>query len=287
MNKAQLMSNKKKIVRSAPMFIGKFIIICWCLFTITIIGWVFLASFSTTREIFTNNLLKTGLHLDGYRLLLKQYNILRYFFNSLIYTTIACAGLIIVCAPAAYALSKYEFKGKRWITMAYSSALGLPSVMLMAPLFIMFTTIGMGKSIVTLWMIYIGTGIPFTIFYLLGFFSTIPKEIEEAGLIDGCSHIKVFWKIIFPLAQPGIITVTIFNFITYWNEYIWALTLANAPSKKTIAVGLQAIIQGMGNTGNYTGLFAAVVLVFLPTLILFVLLQEKIMGDITSGGVKG
>lgn len=277
----------RRFVSRIPMYIGKLVIVSWVIFTIIVIGWVFLASFSTTKEIFTNKLLASGLHFEGYTLLFKQYNIARYFANSLLYTAVACVGLILVCAPAAYAIAKYNFKGRKLIQGAYASAMGLPGAMLMAPLFMMIVSLNMNNSVVTLWVVYIGTGIPFCMFYLLGFFSTVPTEIQESALVEGCSHIKAFWKVVFPLAQPGIVTVTIFNFIGYWNEYMWALILATKSSKKTLAVGLQAIVQGMGNTGNYTGLFAAVIVVFIPTFLFFILLSEKIIGNITAGSVKG
>ena len=128
---------------------------------------------------------------------------------------------------------------------------------------------------------------PFTFFYLLGFFSTVPNEIQEAALIDGCSHAKAFWKVILPLGKPGIVSVTIFNFVGLWNEYTWALIFANNSRRRTLALGLQAIVDGMRYSGDWGALFAAVVLVFLPTFLMFIFLSEKIMGGITAGAVKG
>jgi N-acetylglucosamine transport system permease protein len=276
-----------RVVDKIPHALGKLFVVIWVIFTIIIIGWVIVASFSTTKQIFTNKLLQTGFFLDGYKQLFEQYHILRYFINSIFYTAVACVGLILLCAPAAHAISNYNFPGKKLLMTAYSSAMGLPSVMLLVPLFMIFAKMQMASSVVSLLIIYIGTGIPFTMFYLMAFFSTIPNQIQEAALIDGCSHIRSFWLVIIPLAQPGLLTVTIFNFITYWNEYMWCLTLVNTEEKKSIAVGLQIIVQAMGNTGNYTGLFAAVVCVFVPTFVLFILLSDYIMGDITSGAVKG
>lgn len=279
--------NSRSLITGISHNIGKIIIIGWVAFTITVIGWVFLASISTTKEIFTNQLLKSGLHWGGYTILFKQYNMGRYFINSLVYTTVTCVGLILVCAPCSYALSNYNFLGKKLITSAFASAMGLPGIMLMAPLFMMVISLNIKNSVFTLWAIYIGTGLPGCMFYLLGFFSTIPKEVQEAALVEGASHTKAFWKVVLPLAQPGIVTVTIFNFMGYWNEYIWALTLASDKDKRTLAVALQSIVQGMGNTGNYPGLFASVIIVFFPTLVMFILLQDKIIGNITAGSVKG
>lgn len=282
-----MVGQNKVSVKRIPTYLGRAFIVLWVVFTIVIITWVLLASFSTTKEIFTGNLLKSGLHFNGYVSVFTKYNIWLNFGNSLMNTVIACAGLVLVCAPAAYALSKFEFKMKKPINIAYAAAMGLPSVMLLAPLFMTIVSIGMNKSIATIWLIYICTGIPSTMFYLLGFFSNIPSSLQESALVEGCTHVKAFWKVVFPLAQPGVLTITIFNFIGYWNEFVWALVFCSAPERKPLAVALQNIVQAMGNLGNYTGIFAAVIIVFVPTFILFIILSDFIMGDITAGAVKG
>ncbi|MDF2845334.1 MAG: sugar transporter permease [Herbinix sp.] len=97
---------------------------------------------------------------------------------------------------------------------------------------------------------------------------------------------KAFWKVVFPLAQPGIITVTIFNFISLWNEYMWALIFASTDDRKTLSLGLQAIVEGMRSTGDWSALFAAIMIIVLPTFVLYILLSEKIMSGITGGAVK-
>jgi N-acetylglucosamine transport system permease protein len=122
---------------------------------------------------------------------------------------------------------------------------------------------------------------------LTAFFSTLPKELEDSALIDGCSLYQAFWRIMLPLAQPGIITVGIFNFMAIWNEYFMALIFANKTELRTLAVGLQFTIQSMRYVGDWAGLFAAVIIVFLPTFILYILLSQKIIAGITGGAIKG
>ncbi|SHO43782.1 carbohydrate ABC transporter permease [Anaerocolumna xylanovorans] len=267
--------------------IGRLNLILWVIFTIVAIGWVFCASFSTSKEIFSDKVLASGFHLNNYVRVMKTYNIAKYFMNSLIYTGFACVGVIVLIAPASYVLANYAFKGRNIIRSAYISTMGIPGIMLMIPLFMIISKLGLNKTPVAIILIYVCTSAPFTIFYLLSFFSTIPKSIQEAALIDGCSHIKAFWRTIFPLAQPGLITVTIFNFISLWNEYMWALVFVNTDRRRTLSLGLQAIVDGMKNSGDWAGLFAAVVIVFVPTFILYILLSEKIMSGITGGAVKG
>ncbi len=267
--------------------VGRTVIILWVVFIFVAIGWVFGASLSTTKEIFSDSVLRSGLHFSNYIRVFETYNVFKYFINSVIYTTIACAGVIVLVAPASYVLANYSFPGKHIVRSAYVSTMGIPGIMLMIPLFMIISKLGLNKTPMALVLIYICTSAPFTVFYLFGFFSSLPKSIQEAGLIDGCSHIKAFWKVVFPLAQPGIITVTIFNFISLWNEYMWALIFANTDNRRTLSLGLQAIVDGMRYSGDWSGLFAAVVIVFVPTFLIYIFLSEKIMSGITGGAVKG
>jgi N-acetylglucosamine transport system permease protein len=166
--------------------------------------------------------------------------------------------------------------------------MGIPGVMLMVPLYMMSVKLHLGRdNPLVLILIYVFTGIPFTMFYLTGFFSSLPKELNESGMVDGCTHISAFWRIMFPLASPGVVSVTIFNFIGYWNEYMWALIFVNTTKRRTLALGLQAIVESMRYKGDWASLFAAIVIIFVPTFILFILLSEKIISGITAGAVKG
>ncbi|MEG2852313.1 MAG: carbohydrate ABC transporter permease, partial [Hydrogenoanaerobacterium sp.] len=135
--------------------------------------------------------------------------------------------------------------------------------------------------------LYICMNVPFTIFFLVTFFKNLSVSFEEAAAIDGCSPMKTFWVIMLPLVQPGIITVTIFNFITIWNEYFMALIFANNSKLRPVAVGLYSMIQSMKYTGDWAGMFASVVIVFLPTFILYIFLSEKIIAGVTGGAIKG
>jgi N-acetylglucosamine transport system permease protein len=267
--------------------IGRAIIVLWVAFILVAIGWVIGASLSTTKEIFSDRVLNSGLHFNNYARVFRTYNVFKYFFNSMLYTSLACIGVMVLVAPASYVLANYSFPGKKIIRGAYVTTMGIPGIMLMIPLFMVISKLGLNKTPFALVIIYTCISVPFTVFYLFGFFSSLPKSIQEAGLIDGCSHIKAFWKVVFPLAQPGIITVTIFNFICLWNEYIWALIFANTDNRRTLSLGLQAIVDGMRYSGDWSGLFASVVIVFVPTFIIYIFLSEKIMTGITGGAVKG
>lgn len=162
--------------------------------------------------------------------------------------------------------------------------------MIVLPLFCLVANMGVLNSVfaskITLIFLYIGINIPYTTIFLLTFFANLSRTYEEAAAIDGCPPTKTFWKIMFPMAQSGLVTVTIFNFINIWNEYFLSLIFANSDALRPVAVGLYGMLQSMQYTGNWAGMFAAVVIVFLPTFVLYLFLSEKIIGGVT-GGIKG
>lgn len=258
----------------------------WTLFLLVALGWIVGASLSTTREIFTNDLLASGLHPENYVKALTTLHMARYLLNTLIYVTLAIILITVIAAPAAYVLSRYAFHGRGLLNMLVVAAQGIPAVMLSIPLFIVMIRVGLLGTTSGLVLIYVGTSLPFNIFFLSGFFSSLPVALKESALLDGCSEAQAFWRIMFPLAQPGLITVTIFNFVALWNEYFWALIFVNTPARRTLALGLEAVIQSMRYSGDWAGLFASIVIVLLPTVLLYVFLSEKIVGGITSGAIK-
>lgn len=278
---------KSDLNKDMPLIPAYVLLVIWLVFSIITIGWIFSASFSTTREIFTNTLFKSGFHLENYWKALVNQNVARYFLNSAIYTCTASVGIILVSAPAAYVLGRIEFRGRKLLINMFLITMSIPAVMIIIPIFAVMTSLKLIGSMFTLIILYIVSNVPFTVYFLTSFFSTLPKELEESALIDGCSPYKAFWKIILPLAQPGIITVGIFNFMSIWNEYFMALIFANKEQMRTLGVGLQSIVQSMRYVGDWAGLFAAVVIVFLPTFILYIILSEKIIAGITGGAVKG
>jgi N-acetylglucosamine transport system permease protein len=258
----------------------------WALFAFYAVGWIILASVSTTREIFTNHLLGSGPQWQNYIKAFTTHNLGLYFINSTYYVVTALILIILISAPAAYVLSRFEFVGRRLIQSMFISAIGIPGMMLFIPLFVMFLRLKLTGTTFGLILVYVGSSIPFTVYFLTGFFATLPKELEEAARIDGCSDMGAFWRVMLPLAQPGLVTITIFNFIGLWNDYFWALVFASSAERRTLALGLQFLVQSMRYTGDWAGMFASVVIVFLPTFILYLFLSEKIIAGITAGAVK-
>ena len=283
--------------KEAKLLPGYVIIILWVIFTFVLLGWVFAASFSTTQDIFAGNAVSSffknfpgGLHIENYVKAWTNSNVSEFFMNSLEYSIIACVALIFICAPAAYVLARFTFIGNKLIQTSFVSAMGLPVIMIILPLFGLISASGMLNDIISnkiiLVLLYIGINVPYTTIFLLTFFANISRTYEEAAAIDGCPPMKTFWKIMFPMAQSGLVTVSIFNFINIWNEYFISLLIASRNETKPVAVGLYGMINSMKYTGDWAGMFAAVVIVFLPTFLLYIFLSEKIIGGVT-GGIKG
>jgi len=258
----------------------------WTLFIVYAIGWIVLSSFSTTREIFTNNLLASGIHLENYVTALTTHKLGLYFINSVIYVGVASVLIVFISAPAAYALTQFDFRWRGWLQNMFISGMGIPGLMLIIPLFMLFLRLNLVGTTTGLITIYVGTSIPFSVFLLTGFFSSLPSELRDAAKIDGCSENQAFWKVMFPIAQPGIITLVIFNFIGLWNDYFWALIFVNTDERRTLMLGVEAIMRAMRYTGNWAGMFAGIIILFVPTFILFILLSETIISGITAGAIK-
>lgn len=282
--------NLKKEVKLLP---GYIIILIWVCFTFVLLGWVFCASLVKTPEIFAGKVLQfpSGLHFENYIKAWSSQNVSQIFLNSLVYSTISCTALVLIAAPCAYVLARFTFLGNKAIQSGFVSAMGVPVAMIVLPLFVSAAQLnlvdnGLKNRIVVI-MLYIGINVPYTTIFLLTFFSNLSRSFEEAAAIDGCPPTKTFWKIMLPMAQPGIITVTIFNFINIWNEYFLSLIFANSDQLRPVAVGLYSMINSMKYTGDWAGMFAAVVIVFLPTFLLYIFLSEKIIAGVTAGGVKG
>lgn len=283
------LSGRERVKQRIFRTIGYCIVGLWVVFTFLLIGWVFFASFSTSSEIFSENMFKfeSGLHFENYVKAWQTQKVSVFFMNSLLYTIVSCTIIILIAAPAAYVLSRFPFKGSMWIQNMFAAALGIPVIMIIMPLFGLVSSLKLTNSRSLIIFLYVAMNVPFAIFFLLAFFKNLSFTYEEAASIDGCSPMRTFWKIMLPLAQPGIVTVTIFNFITIWNEYFMSLIFANKTTVRPVAVGLYNMIQSMRYTGDWGGMFASVVIVFLPTFILYIFLSEKIIAGVTGGAIKG
>ncbi|MCI6952719.1 MAG: carbohydrate ABC transporter permease [Spirochaetia bacterium] len=285
----KLMSHAGQRQSRVSKGIGYVIVGLWVIFTFLLLFWVLMASLSTSQEIFSDHMFKfeSGFHFENYIKAWKTQKVSVFFMNSLLYTVVSCSAIVVIAAPAAYVLSRFKFRGNILIQNMFAAALGIPVIMIIMPLFGLVSQLRLTNNRWLLIFLYVAMNVPFAIFFLLAFFKNLSFTYEEAASIDGCSPMRTFWQIMLPLAQPGIITVSIFNFITIWNEYFMSLIFANKQAVRPVAVGLYNMIQSMRYTGDWGGMFASVVIVFMPTFILYIFLSEKIIAGVTGGAIKG
>lgn len=280
--------NSIKNIRRLKNAIGYVVVGGWSLFSLFFILWVIMASLKTTRSLFKHPwTLPSEPVFDNYVKTWVANRFGDYFLNSFLVVSLSVLALLIISVPAAYVLSRGKFLGRGAISNFLVFGMGVPIPLLFVPLAVIMSSMNLTDSLLGLGIVYVSVSLPFTIFVLQGFFSTLPSELESAALIDGCSDWQIFWYIMLPLAKPGVATVSILNFVWLWNEYQLALVLIDSPGNRTISLGMYSLITSMKfSGGNWAGLFAGVTIIMIPTVALFIFLSERMISGITMGGVK-
>ena len=216
--------------------------------------------------------------------------LLHYFLNSLLVSTASTLIAVSLAVFAGYGISRFRFRGRRAFSLAVLSTQMFPGILFLLPLYLIYVNIGhtiginLYGSYLGLIITYLTFALPFSVWMLAGFFSSIPRELEEAALVDGTSHWGALFKIVLPIARPGIVAVSVFAFMTAWGEVLFASVLTTE-STRTLAIGLQEYAT-QGNTA-WNQLMAAAVVVSLPVVIGFLALQRYLIRGLTSGSVKG
>lgn len=262
------------------------------------VGWVFIASIKQNSEFYGNPwTLPKGIYFQNFIDAFQQAKMGEYMLNSVIVTVVALLLLLIIALPAAYVLARYKFRGSKLCNLMFMAGLFINVNYIVVPIFLMFvdgdkflkSVFGGGfflNNLFVVSLVYAATALPFTIYLLSGFFVSIPKDYEEAAFVDGAGYFKTMFSIMMPMARPSIITVILFNFLSFWNEYIIAMTLLTGESK-TLPVGLMQLMQAQQAAANYGRLYAGLVIVMLPTLILYICVQKKLTEGMSLGGLKG
>lgn len=264
------------------------------------VAWVFMASIKENAEFYANpwNLPK-GFYFQNFVEAWKTAKMGEYMLNSVFVTVVALALLLVVALPAAYCLSRFKFFGQKFLSTAFMAGLFINVNYIVVPIFLMLRdgdvwlkkVFGNGfllNNLFVLAIVYAATALPFTIYLLSSYFATLAHDYEEAAYIDGAGYFRTMLQVIFPMAKPSIITVILFNFLSFWNEYIISMTLMTSmDSSKTLPVGLLNLMQAQQSAANYGPMYAGLVLVMLPTLILYCCVQKNLTKGMTVGGLKG
>lgn len=294
------MGNIKEKKSENSLSISKILIyIALAILAISIIipvAWVFMASLKSNAEFVGKDVnpfaLPKELIWGNFSTAFGKAKMGEFLLNSVVVTALALCILLVVALPASYCLARFEFKGRKFLTAGFMAGLFVNVNYIVVPIFLMLSSANRTLGItfllnnrLVLAIVYASTSLPFTIYLLSGYFKTLPKAYEEAALIDGCGYFKTMMKIMIPMARPSIITVILFNFLAFWNEYIIAFTLM-ASKNKTLPVGLQNLMAVEKTATNYGIMYAGLVIVMLPTLILYIMVQKKLTQGMSLGGLK-
>ncbi len=292
---------KKKKEMSLDTLYRLFIYVALITLAISIIvpvGWVFVASIKENSEFYGSPwTIPKGVYFQNFIDAFEKANMGSFFLNSVLVTALALVILLVVALPAAYVLARYRFWGSKLINTLFMGGLFINVNYIVVPIFLMFVDADallrkMGgdgfflNNLFVVALVYAATALPFTIYLLSGFFITIPRDYEEAAYVDGSGYFRTMIQIMMPMALPSIITVILFNFLSFWNEYVISMTLLTKDAK-TLPVGLMNLMQAQRAAANYGQLYAGLVIVMLPTLILYIMVQKKLTQGMSLGGLKG
>lgn len=255
--------------------------------------WVAYSSLKADAAIFRDAFAlpaATELHVENYARAWREARFGDYFLNSVLVTTISVAAIVTLGSMTAYALARFYHPAARGIFWLFLAGLMIPAQLAVIPLFFEMRALGLLNSRAGLILVYTANGLPFAIFVLAGFFRALPRSLYEAAVIDGCGEFTAFWRVLLPLARPGLVTVAIFQFIGVWKEYFFAFMLVGGDldgTARTLPLGLANLSITAQYRSDYGMLFAGLVLVTLPILAIYLLLQRQIIKGVAAGALKG
>ncbi|MCG5466832.1 carbohydrate ABC transporter permease [Micromonospora sp. MED01] len=263
-------------------------LLLWGLLTVLPLLWMFISSFKTNGEILADPWgLPGALHLDNWARAWTGAHIGRYFLNSLVVVTGSVSLTMLMGATAAYVFARYEFRGRQVVYYLFVGGLMFPVFLALVPLFFVVRNAGLFNTWLGLILVYAAYSLPFTVFFLTAFFRTLPTSVAEAALVDGCGHFRLFFRVMLPMARPGMISVAIFNFLSHWNQFLLPQVLLQGDASKwMLAQGLFALSVSQGYAGDYARLFAGLSIAVLPVLAVYVAFQRQVQAGLTAGQLK-
>lgn len=256
----------------------------WTIIVIVPFLWVVLSSFKTTKEILASPFsLPAHWQFDNYAHAWTDAGIRQFFLNTVIVVSVALVLVMLLGAMCAYVLARFTFPGARFIYYLMLAGLTFPIFLAIVPLFFILKNIGLINTLPGLIMVYVAFALPFTVFFLYAFFRTLPDDVYEAALIDGAGEWKTFFRIMLPMARPGMAAVAIFNFLGLWNQFLLPVALNTDQSKYVLTQGMASFASQAGYAVDFGALFAAVVITVVPVLIVYVIFQRRLEGSVSRG----
>jgi multiple sugar transport system permease protein/raffinose/stachyose/melibiose transport system permease protein len=268
----------KKIVVNVIIHLFLIAVTATCLFPLF---WMVSSSLKTQETIFKDmSLIPKAFHFQNYILACKEGGFGRYFLNSILYTTSVVIGIIIIASLAAYAFSRFRFPGRNLLFFMFMAAMMIPIPGSFVPLYVLLNKLHLRNTVLGYILCMINVGLSTSIFLLKTFFDKMPKELEDAARIDGCSKLGIWWHVALPLAKPVLAVVVVFNALNVWNEYVLALIIFDNKNLMPLQRALM-MFQGEFLT-NYPLLMAGLTITALPIIAVYLLMQKYIVEGVTS-----
>ena len=277
----------KKLWRSRGAIVAYLVLIVAALLAAGPLVVVIFASLKGQYEIVANTsrLLPEQFSLYWFNSLLRKTDFLIYVRNSLVYSSLSTLLGIVISSLAAYAITRFRGKKQKFFTRGIVLTYMFPPILLAIPYFMLVSSLGLANTVPGLLMAYMSFTVPFCTYLLVSYFKTVPRDVEEAALIDGLTRPGVFWRISLPLVAPGVVATAIFAFINAWNEFLYSLLIISTGSRQTVSVGLSSLKGGM-ETLQWGDMMAASVLVVIPSVVFFSIIQKSIAAGLTAGAGK-
>jgi multiple sugar transport system permease protein len=263
------------------------LLVVYALFTLTPMLWVLSTSFKPSEEAmaFPPRILPRSVSLENYRFVFQDPYLVRSLANGFLAAVPSTALCVAVSALAGFAFARYEFRGKGLILNTMMAIFMIPVVMNTIPLYVMFHRLKLLDTFIALILSYQILIIPLNIFLLKNHFETIPVELEEAAMVDGCSRVQALWRVTLPCAWPALAVSAIFSFRFSWNELVFPLTFANKPSMNVFQVALYKFM-GLYRV-DWGALTACIIIGMIPILLMFIFFQRQMIAGFTAGAIKG
>ena len=260
----------------------------WAVAVIFPMVWLIFSSLKTDQELFFSPWAAPKvLQWDNFARAWNSARVGDFFFNTLIVVIPALIFTLIISAMTAYVLARFQFPGRNFLFYLFLGGMLFPVFLALIPLFSLVNNLGMLNTYIGLILVYIAYSLPFTVFFLTGFFKTLPGELQEAAIIDGANQYQAFFLVMLPLASPALISMGIFNFLGMWNQYILPLVLVSDENKYVLSQGLAFMLFKQFYQNDWSALFAALTLVMIPTLLVYIIFQRQIQSGMTTGALKG